>query len=91
MANSSHYREWSPRQYPAAWGQDEEKVRAVIDKMKTIDSSIVVSFIKADFDSLASVKEAVRKILDDASIPTIDVLIKNAGIMAAPYQKTVES
>jgi len=72
-------------------GRDEEKVRAVIDKMKTIDGSIVVSFIKADFDSLASVKEAVRKILDDASIPTIDVLIKNAGIMAAPYQKTVES
>ncbi len=49
-----------------------------------------VVVVQCDLASLASVRAAAKEVLADASIPHIDVLINNAGIMACPYALTVD-
>ncbi|KAL7958022.1 hypothetical protein V8C34DRAFT_324725 [Trichoderma compactum] len=61
-----------------------EKTKAVVDKVKSISSSIDVKFVQLELDSLASVCKAAKEINDDASTPSIDVLMFNVGVMALP-------
>ncbi|KAL7916774.1 NAD(P)-binding protein [Trichoderma velutinum] len=65
-------------------GRSWEKTKPVVDKVKSIGSSIDVKFVQLELDSLASVRRAAKEINDDASIPSIDVLMLNAGVMALP-------
>jgi len=69
-------------------GRDISKIQPVIDEIQKIDSGIATKFVETHLDSLASVRKAARRILDDDSIPQIDILINNGGIMACPYSKT---
>ena len=71
-------------------GRTLEKVQPTIDAIHAINQSITVKFIATDLTSLNSVREAARKILNDASISHIDVLINNAAVMATPYELTVD-
>jgi short-subunit dehydrogenase involved in D-alanine esterification of teichoic acids len=49
-----------------------------------------VKFVAVQLDSLASVREAAKTVLEDNDVGSIDVLINNAGVMACPYGKTVD-
>ncbi|KIW52943.1 hypothetical protein PV05_08550 [Exophiala xenobiotica] len=69
-------------------GRDIEKIQPVIDKVQEIDPGVVTKFVPVHLDSLRSVRHSAQQILDDDSIPKIDTLINNAGIMACPYSKT---
>ncbi|KAK0636865.1 hypothetical protein B0T17DRAFT_587878 [Bombardia bombarda] len=69
-------------------GRALERIQPTIDAIKAIDPSIPVKFIPTDLTSLASVRKAAQTILDDASIPHIDVVINNAAVMACPYSLT---
>lgn len=69
-------------------GRDIEKIQPVIDKVQEIDTGVVTKFVPVHLDSLRSVRHSAQQILDDDSIPKIDTLINNAGIMACPYSKT---
>ncbi|KAL6691228.1 NAD(P)-binding protein [Trichoderma pleuroticola] len=71
-------------------GRSWKKTKAVVDKVKSIGSSIDVKFVQLELDSLASVRKAAKEINDDASIPQIDVLMLNAGVMALPSLQLTE-
>ncbi|PNP47798.1 hypothetical protein THARTR1_10483 [Trichoderma harzianum] len=71
-------------------GRSWEKTKAVVDKVKSIGSSIDVKFVQLELGSLASVRKAAKEINDDASIPQIDVLMLNAGVMALPSLQLTE-
>jgi NAD(P)-dependent dehydrogenase (short-subunit alcohol dehydrogenase family) len=66
----------------------ESKVLPVIEQITAMDSSISVRFIKMDLGSQASVRAAAAEILK--TVPHIDALINNAGVMAVPYELTPE-
>lgn len=72
-------------------GRDRDKIQPVADHIKIISPDIIVMPIQVSLDSLRNVREAAIQILDDDSIPKIDVLINNAGIMAAPYTLTEDN
>jgi NAD(P)-dependent dehydrogenase (short-subunit alcohol dehydrogenase family) len=69
-------------------GRDISKIQPVIDEVHKISTVTVTKFIEIHLDSLASVRKAAQQILNDQGISQIDVLINNAGIMAAPYAST---
>jgi len=65
-----------------------DKIQPVIDYIKVISPDTQASFVQVSLESLNSIRSAAEKILRDPSIDKIDVLINNAGIMAAPYAVT---
>src|ERR1700712_2637391 len=69
-------------------GRDISKIQPVIDEVHKISTVTATKFIEIHLDSLASVRKAAQQILNDQGISQIDVLINNAGIMAAPYAST---
>lgn len=69
-------------------GRDISKIQPVIDEVGKINRDISTKFVEIHLDLLSSVRKAAQQVLEDASIPKIDVLINNAGIMACPYLKT---
>jgi NAD(P)-dependent dehydrogenase (short-subunit alcohol dehydrogenase family) len=69
-------------------GRSLPKIQPVVDRIASITPTTVVKYIPLLLSSLASVRAAAHLILNDSTIPNIDVLINNAGIMACPYEKT---
>ena len=69
-------------------GRSLEKIQPVVDEVKANNTSIKTVFVQVDLDDLSSVRAAAKSLLHDASISKIDVIINNAGIMAAPYGTT---
>jgi NAD(P)-dependent dehydrogenase (short-subunit alcohol dehydrogenase family) len=72
-------------------GRDLSKIQPVIDEVAKVSPTTVAKFVEVRLDSLASVRKAAQQILDDAEIPSIDVLLNNAGIMACPYATTEDA
>ncbi|KAL8366223.1 hypothetical protein RB595_004812 [Gaeumannomyces hyphopodioides] len=71
-------------------GRSAERVQTVIEAIRAVDASVPVKFVQVDLSSLASVRAAAKAILADHDVPRIDVLINNAGIMAAPFSLSVD-
>ncbi|KAH8667597.1 putative retinol dehydrogenase 12 [Tricladium varicosporioides] len=69
-------------------GRSLPKIQPTIDAITKINSSITVKFVSVSLDSLKNVRQAANTILQDESIPKIDVVINNAAIMACPYALT---
>jgi len=69
-------------------GRDVQKIQPVTDAVGKIDSSIVTKVIEVHLDSNYSVRKAAQQVMEDDSIPKVDVLINNGGIMACPYSTT---
>jgi NAD(P)-dependent dehydrogenase (short-subunit alcohol dehydrogenase family) len=69
-------------------GRSLSNIQPVIDDIHTINPAIATKFVSVDLDDLRSVRHAAQIVIDDTSVPHIDVLINNAGIMAAPYGLT---
>lgn len=69
-------------------GRSEARVKPVVDAARAFQSGTNVVFLQLDLASLASVRAAAHKILADASIPRLDILINNAGISGAEYRTT---
>ncbi|KAH8681194.1 putative retinol dehydrogenase 12 [Xylariales sp. PMI_506] len=69
-------------------GRSPDKAQPTIDAIQQIDRKIKVKFVEADLTSMRSVRTAAKKILEDAEIPKIDVIMNNAGVMACPFQTT---
>ncbi|CAG8961523.1 hypothetical protein HYFRA_00013940 [Hymenoscyphus fraxineus] len=66
-------------------GRSLEKIQPTIDAIQKADASVAVKFVTVELSSLSSVREAAKTILEDSSIPKIDVIINNAAIMVCPY------
>lgn len=71
-------------------GRSLPKIQPTIDAIHAINPSITTKFISINLDSLASVRAAATTILNDDSIPKLDVVINNAAIMACPYGLTTD-
>ncbi|KAK3323621.1 hypothetical protein B0T19DRAFT_426551 [Cercophora scortea] len=69
-------------------GRSVERIQPTIDAIRDINAAIHVKLVLADLASMVNVCEAAQEILNDASIPHIDVQINNAAIMACPYSLT---
>ncbi|KAI1644430.1 NAD(P)-binding protein [Daldinia loculata] len=57
------------------------KVDPVLEEIASIDPNVKTTFITCELTDFDSVRAAAEKINNDASIPKIDVVINNAGIM----------
>ncbi|EGN92743.1 hypothetical protein SERLA73DRAFT_79315 [Serpula lacrymans var. lacrymans S7.3] len=69
-------------------GRTESKITPVILEIESKNSAVKVQFVKLDLSSQASVRSAAAVI--NESVEKIDILINNAGIMACPYEKSVD-
>ncbi|KAJ2981772.1 hypothetical protein NQ176_g1821 [Zarea fungicola] len=68
-------------------GRSAEKCLPTISAIKAINALTEVKFVEAEISSLKSVRKAAHSILEDKSIPSIDVIINNAGVMAIPLAR----
>ena len=71
-------------------GRSLEKIQPCIDDIHGVNPAVKVKFIEAQLDSLASIRSAAKRILDDPEIQKLDVIINNAAIMTCPYGTTVD-
>lgn len=63
------------------------KVDPVVEQITTVDPKVKVTFVPCELADRESVRKAAETINNDETIPHIDVLINNAGIMMLPqYQ-----
>lgn len=67
-------------------GRSQARIQPVIDEVKRISPATTVTFVQADFASLASVRKAAEQV--KSSTGHIDCLINNAAIMACPAAKS---
>jgi NAD(P)-dependent dehydrogenase (short-subunit alcohol dehydrogenase family) len=65
-------------------GRSAEKVQSAVDSLKAAYPLVKYDVLLMDLSSQASVRAAAAQINADANIPTIDILINNAGVMAIP-------
>lgn len=64
-----------------------EKASKAIAQLHTVHENADVHYVHLDLGDLSSVKSCAEQLQAE---PSIDVLINNAGIMAPPYQRTVD-
>ena len=69
-------------------GRSEAKVNTVVSKIREASNNERIKGLVADFSDLKAVKKLGDQIKNE--IPTIDVLINNAGIFKSPIDKTKE-
>ncbi|KAI1084145.1 retinol dehydrogenase 13 [Whalleya microplaca] len=60
------------------------KSEPVLQEIATINPNIALTFVTCELSDFDSVRAAAAQINADASIPHIDVVLNNAGVMAIP-------
>ncbi|KAK7448309.1 hypothetical protein CaCOL14_002582 [Colletotrichum acutatum] len=65
-------------------GRSPEKIQASISTLKAAYPGVQYDALVMDLSSIASVRAAAAKIHEDSSIPTVNILVNNAGVMALP-------
>ena len=66
--------------------RDTEKARRAAGRIETEAGRASVRVVRLDLACLAPVRQAAEEIRD--TCPRLDLLINNAGVMAAPYRRT---
>ncbi|KAI1464303.1 NAD(P)-binding protein [Daldinia caldariorum] len=61
--------------------RNKAKVEPVLEEIASINPNVKITFVTCELTDFDSVRAAAEKINKDASIPKIDVVINNAGIM----------
>ncbi|EJD40484.1 NAD(P)-binding protein [Auricularia subglabra TFB-10046 SS5] len=69
-------------------GRTESRVKPCIERARAANGGVNVMFLQLDLASLASVRAAAKTIIDDPSIPALDILINNAGVAGQKFTKT---
>ena len=64
------------------------KMKATADAISKLNSSVKTRTLQIDFESFKSVREAATTVNGWSDVPSIDILMNNAGIMAVDYAKT---
>lgn len=65
-------------------GRSAENVQNAVDSLRSTYPAVKYDILLMDLSSQASVRAAAAQINEDVKIPTIDILINNAGVMAIP-------
>jgi NAD(P)-dependent dehydrogenase (short-subunit alcohol dehydrogenase family) len=66
--------------------RDAGKAKQAADRMSAADKRASTTVVRLDLASQASVREAAEEIR--ATCPRLDLLVNNAGVMEAPYERT---
>ncbi|KAF9873014.1 hypothetical protein CkaCkLH20_09524 [Colletotrichum karsti] len=69
-------------------GRSNSKLQPMADELNSTHPAIVVKLLAMDLMSFSSVRQAAETVMSWDDIPSIDVLVNNAGIMAVPYKLT---
>ncbi|KAI4869726.1 retinol dehydrogenase 13 [Hypoxylon rubiginosum] len=62
--------------------RNKAKVEPVLREIATVNPDVKTTFVACELSDFDSVRAAAKQINDDVSIPRIDVVINNAGVMA---------
>ncbi|KAJ9657275.1 hypothetical protein H2198_004398 [Neophaeococcomyces mojaviensis] len=62
-------------------GRTPAKLAETEKEIKAVNPSVAVKHLQLDLSSQQSCKAAAKEIMDDASVPQVDLLINNAGVM----------
>jgi NAD(P)-dependent dehydrogenase (short-subunit alcohol dehydrogenase family) len=65
-------------------GRNRNKVNEVIKSIESTSPAVPCHFLNLDLSSQDSCRHAAEEILSNSSIPHIDILINNAGVMTIP-------
>lgn len=68
--------------------RDQAKLAGAVEALRRESSEAALSVVPLDLGSLRSVRDAAATIL--AEHPTVDLLVNNAGVMAAPEGRTAD-
>lgn len=71
----------SPRQIILV-SRSKSKVEPVINDINSTNPSVIVKFVPCELSDQDSVRKAAETIMHDDSVPEINVIINNAGVMA---------
>jgi NAD(P)-dependent dehydrogenase (short-subunit alcohol dehydrogenase family) len=71
-------------------GRSLTKIQPTIDHIHRLSPTTTTIFIPVELSSLSSVRAAAQSILEDPTIPKIDVIINNAAIMICPYELSID-
>ncbi|KZW01453.1 NAD(P)-binding protein [Exidia glandulosa HHB12029] len=63
--------------------RSEERAVETIEAVKLANPSVTILFLSLDLTSLSSVRAAAEQILANPAVPSVDVLINNAGVCYA--------
>lgn len=66
----------------------KSKVDPVMQEIATVNPDVKVIFIPCELTDQDSVRQAATTITEDATIPHIDIIINNAGVMMLPTYQT---
>lgn len=71
-------------------GRDALKLQATADEITEKYPRQNYKLLRLDLSSLAAVRVAAQEVLTWSDVPTVDVLVNNAGIMAVPFSLSVD-
>ncbi|RBR11839.1 hypothetical protein FVER53590_09676 [Fusarium verticillioides] len=71
-------------------GRNASKLQEMSEAITKTNPSIKTRSLVVDLGSLASVRKAAEEVNGWSDVPSIDVVVNNAGVMAIPYTKSVD-
>jgi len=66
-------------------GRNPAKIQPVVDAIKKAKPNVGVRILELNLGALSDVRKAAAQVNSWDDVPTIDVLLNNAGTMAIPY------
>lgn len=71
-------------------GRNASKLQEMSEAITKANPSVKIRSLLVDLGSLASVQKAAEEVNSWNDVPSIDVVVNNAGVMAIPYTKSVD-
>ncbi|RKL25022.1 hypothetical protein BFJ72_g14157 [Fusarium proliferatum] len=71
-------------------GRNASKLQEMSEAITKANPSVKIRSLVVDLGSLASVQKAAEEVNSWNDVPSIDVVVNNAGVMAIPYTKSVD-
>jgi NAD(P)-dependent dehydrogenase (short-subunit alcohol dehydrogenase family) len=71
-------------------GRNASKLQEMSETITKTNPSVKTRSLVVDLGSLASVRKAAEEVNGWSDVPSIDVVVNNAGVMAIPYTKSVD-
>ena len=71
-------------------GRSPAKLRETAAAIAAAHPAVPTRLLRLDLSSLAAVRGAAAEVMAWEDVPCLDVVVANAGVMATPYQKTVD-
>lgn len=71
-------------------GRNASKLQEMSEAITKANPSVKTRSLVVDLGSLASVRKAAEEVNSWNDVPSIDIVVNNAGVMAIPYTKSVD-